>query len=434
MSFLGTYRHNLEIFARKPHRDSYYVYSFVEQLVCFAVYGYGIFAGIQLWRVRPKAVRQAKLFLFSIRLFALADYAFGAIWINIFTQESIRASALSRFLSGQTAIALIQTTFYVVIWYLYLVKSQRVRATFGQTLPTTSTSDLRVREDILYTDASGVENRGIRERSERDLRQVSEILKRLLRSDESVLYIARGAVMPGGFDLIVSVLAHIGYFLPFTNLPSALLVLTNYRLIALRTKRKLTDGWAWDRGILTAEWEEIVQGKGSLLLYIELVNQNGAKQRFWNLRRCDSQKVEALMSLLCPTGPKPIPPTALAFYSLCPRCFGTLNPGMYQCSTCSAVFKNEKSLIIRALLIPGGAYFYSGGYMLGAFSGLIETLILAVYVLDLIWIMRVGLHSRAPVYEELVYDAKIFPVLFLLKVVAIYRASNLIRGFIALSP
>jgi hypothetical protein len=157
IGFLGTYRHNLQIFARSPHRDAYYAYYFVEQFVRFTVYAYGIFAGIQLWRIRPEAVRQAKLFLLSILLFALADYAFGAMWIDIFTPERTRASVLSRFLSGPIAIALIETTFYATIWYFYLLKSQRVRATFSQELPTAvGTTGLRIHKDTLSNTAQVV--------------------------------------------------------------------------------------------------------------------------------------------------------------------------------------------------------------------------------------------------------------------------------------
>ena len=53
------------------------------------------------------------------------------IWILLMTPEAIRASALSRVLYGQTAMALLQTAIYAAIWYTYLFKSERVRATYS---------------------------------------------------------------------------------------------------------------------------------------------------------------------------------------------------------------------------------------------------------------------------------------------------------------
>jgi hypothetical protein len=46
------------------------------------------------------------------------------------TSQAIRASALSRFLSGQTAI-LLQTVIYAAVWYAYLLKSERVTGLFA---------------------------------------------------------------------------------------------------------------------------------------------------------------------------------------------------------------------------------------------------------------------------------------------------------------
>jgi|ERR1700722_5716883 len=129
--FLGHYRHSMQIFARSPHSYSLYTYYFVEQLASFAVYGYGIFAGIQLWKIRSGAIQQAKRFLVSILVYAFLDYSMEIIWILLMTPEAIRASALSRVLYGQTAMALLQTAIYAAIWYTYLFKSERVRATYS---------------------------------------------------------------------------------------------------------------------------------------------------------------------------------------------------------------------------------------------------------------------------------------------------------------
>ena len=84
----------------------------------------------------PDDSRHHANFFAEVVLFAFADYIMGTIWIIVVTPLTIRASALSKFLSGQTAMALIETAIYAAVWYSYLLKSERVRVTFLQDLPT----------------------------------------------------------------------------------------------------------------------------------------------------------------------------------------------------------------------------------------------------------------------------------------------------------
>lgn len=296
---------------------------------------------------------------------------------------------------------------------------------------------LRVREDTAYTDPTGVERNAIRKRAEGDLRQAAEILTRLLQPNEVVLYIARGAFMPGTFEQLVSLAAHLLFLLQPVSFSGIMLVFTNSRLIALRTRKKLR-GWNWDHGVFKAEWTGVARAskRGWLLPYIELVNQDGTKEKFWHLRRRDAENIKLLMKTFGPTGPViPASPAAGACCSLCPKCFAALTPGVYHCLGCGTIFKNEKNLLIRALLIPGGAYFYSGRNMLGVFSGLIETLVLMEIGLELLAVMRVplGVAAWAPgaIPQELLMDAiKLSPTLVFLKAVGIYLAQPLVRKFI----
>lgn len=135
-NFLGTFRHNMELFSRSPHSHLFYGYYVSEQLANFAVRGYAVFAGIRLWRISPGAVGQAKRCLFYLVVFALADYATGAMFVVLTAPEAIRVSALLSFLSGQPAKALLQTCVYAGVWYSYLLKSNRIRLTFSQDQPT----------------------------------------------------------------------------------------------------------------------------------------------------------------------------------------------------------------------------------------------------------------------------------------------------------
>jgi hypothetical protein len=99
---------------------------------CFvAVVGYGVFAGIQLWRIQPRAVTHAKRCLVYLLLYILADYLLGLNWVALMTTEGHRLDAISNFFSGHALPTVLRTTLYVAVWYSYLAKSQRVRATYG---------------------------------------------------------------------------------------------------------------------------------------------------------------------------------------------------------------------------------------------------------------------------------------------------------------
>jgi hypothetical protein len=138
--FLGAYRHSMELFSRSSHPHLFFAYYASEQLASFAVRGYGLFAGIRLWRISPGAVGQAKRFLFYLVVFSVADYATGAMYVVLTTPEATSVSALSKFLTGQAAKAILQACIYAGVWYSYLLKSDRVRVTFSRDQPTAVSS------------------------------------------------------------------------------------------------------------------------------------------------------------------------------------------------------------------------------------------------------------------------------------------------------
>ena len=80
-----------------------------------APFGYGIFAGIMLWLVRPKAVRHAKTYLIISLCTALLESGLAVI-------ES--KGHLPSFFEPVTAIA------SFVIQWTYLLQSRRVRNTY----------------------------------------------------------------------------------------------------------------------------------------------------------------------------------------------------------------------------------------------------------------------------------------------------------------
>jgi hypothetical protein len=141
--FVVGFGHYLQVFASSPHPYSSRSYYFVEHLSLFAIRGYGIFVGVQLWRIRPLAVEHAKRFLAIFVLFSILNFATGVVWIVLMGPESSLAPRLSGFLLGENSKALLQIAGYAAIWYTYLLKSERIRMTYSREPERETTSATR---------------------------------------------------------------------------------------------------------------------------------------------------------------------------------------------------------------------------------------------------------------------------------------------------
>lgn len=234
----------------------------------------------------------------------------------------------------------------------------------------TTHTGLRLREDVLYSNAKGEEKAGIRKRTDQALERLKDGLSRLLQPDEAILYVAKAQVYPTWVEQFLSRWHQ--------NLrPSVQFVFTNRRLLVLRTRAKGVMNWKWDRGIRTVRWGD-VEGekvKGFLMRILELKTRNGVKERFWRISMADLKKIRVLLGLLVPASAGDTSATQ-GFVSLCPTCLTALTPRIYACPQCRAKFKDEKTLLRRALLIPGGACFYVGWTGLGVLNAFIEAFLL----------------------------------------------------------
>lgn len=124
-AFLRSYRHAIEVFARLSHPYSHYLFYIIEQLAGVALYGYGIFAGIRLWKTRPAALMHAKRFLLLLVLYHLADFAMA---VN-FTWILDPPGTVDKYLP-HAFLRQMRNLVYPVVWYSYLLNSKRVRNTF----------------------------------------------------------------------------------------------------------------------------------------------------------------------------------------------------------------------------------------------------------------------------------------------------------------
>jgi hypothetical protein len=126
-TFLITYHDSVERFERLTHSSLRYGFYFVEQLVGFGVVGYGIFAGIQLWRIRPTAIKHAQQFMIALVAYGLADFAMAANWAVLMDPRG----TFERFSPWGALKPVVATAAYCAIWYSYLLKSKRVQITYS---------------------------------------------------------------------------------------------------------------------------------------------------------------------------------------------------------------------------------------------------------------------------------------------------------------
>lgn len=84
---------------------------------------FSIYAGVQLWKIRPNAVRTAKRYLLASLL-----YSFVAAALPFFAGLPSMADDE---LAGQAVMTVVRGLLYYGVWYSYLERSKRVEATYA---------------------------------------------------------------------------------------------------------------------------------------------------------------------------------------------------------------------------------------------------------------------------------------------------------------
>ncbi len=236
----------------------------------------------------------------------------------------------------------------------------------GQTVRFSSPGGVPVREDVLLTDARGVERHGDNQRIRRAIEKLQQPLGRILEPGEVVLYFARAQLMPGKPErYLLGVQSH--------YLGQGALIFTNRRLYYLSLKRN----GQWDRNLRHARWGDVKAAQVSGVLYgkIQIEYLQGSKETYWRVRNDAAQKIRLLLDVLrAASGGETSP--AMGMASFCPQCLGALTPGIYNCPHCGLKFKDEGSALRHALLVPGGGYFYVGLNLWGIMHAFIDVAIL----------------------------------------------------------
>ncbi|MDP9266894.1 MAG: hypothetical protein M3P27_01035 [Acidobacteriota bacterium] len=225
---------------------------------------------------------------------------------------------------------------------------------------------LAIREDVLYSDARGRPKNTLRKQAEKILPKLEPILGKLLQPGESIFYVAR-------MNTPISVAEQLtaGWFLHRSVV--VVMVFTNERVICL----PVTYAGAPKGSARVIAYPALAAAKvgGVLSKVLELRYGTGKKDRFWRLKRRDAKKIAVLLRVF--TAQNTGATVSAGLVSLCPECLQALTPQVYQCAGCGLVFKDERTMRKRALLIPGGGYFYSGATGMGVLAVIAEVYLVA---------------------------------------------------------
>ena len=237
-----------------------------------------------------------------------------------------------------------------------------------------------VRNDILFTNDKGEDKRSIQKRSEKALQKLAPALQRVLLPAETVLYIARAR---SSLTIVEQLTA--GWWTAL--LAASAIVITNKRILFFPVKH---DG-SWKESVRAVQWGDLeeVKPRGLLAMNVTFKSRDGAKTTYTNFRRTDAKKIAAIATALLPAASGEMT-SAHGKVQLCPDCLNVLTQGQYFCSGCGLTFKNEKSMVMRSVFLPGGGYFYTGHPLVAILPAIIE----GILAVELLVFLLAGLVSK----------------------------------------
>jgi hypothetical protein len=99
------------------------IITIIDSVLSIALIGFSIYAGIVLWEIRPNAVKIAKKYLLTLLGYSILT-AFLPFMAGLPSEANLS-------MIGEIAKGIFMSIIYVAVWYSYLNKSKRVKATYG---------------------------------------------------------------------------------------------------------------------------------------------------------------------------------------------------------------------------------------------------------------------------------------------------------------
>lgn len=238
----------------------------------------------------------------------------------------------------------------------------------------TDTLTIPVRREVCFSDDTGAFDERVRKQQLSYVYKLEPLLRRVLGSRESVLYVVRCQWPRIIIDIMTS-----GWLSYFMN--QAMIIVTSERILFLRIKQDNSPIGTLSQASYTDIASCKRTGFGQVL---QFAYTSGRIERFSSMPARSSKKLIQVLKTLIP-GDRVTDQGRRQY--ICPRCNGKLTEGRYSCPNCSLQFKDPASTLKHALLYPGGGFFYLRKRFFGfqhAVSELFLIGLLLVALLDVI--------------------------------------------------
>ena len=266
---------------------------------------------------------------------------------------------------------------------------------------------LPVKNSFMFTNAKGIEKKGIKKR-QLDLLKKLEFLPRFLKSDEEI-YLVTTACSP------ISIMEQLTTGAIVFYIKRSLLVFTNKRIIHVPT----TVGYNFRHSIAQIQYNDIKDirlGWGTL----KIKYANKKKERFLQIGRKERAKIGQFIRKL------KLDREASKHqqrYHICPSCMRSLKKSEFRCAACGLEFKSSGRAQLLSLVIPGGGYFYTGHWFLGIMDFIVEA--------SLIYLVANAFLNPDTANVIGTSEGMLFlAILAIEKIMTIYHANHYVKEFI----
>jgi hypothetical protein len=233
------------------------------------------------------------------------------------------------------------------------------------------TLGLPINTGVCFSTVRSEFNKRVMKRQLKTLEPLVAVLKQFLEPDETILFAVRGRSPVSTLEAMST-----GWVIYYAR--RCVLVVTSKRILHIPTRANLRP----KKSIAEVRYGDIATLKFRTFLgrALALRYKSGKRETFSAIPSGEFKKLKVVLDALPKDGPAS---EAGERRHLCPKCMSPLRKDTYACPTCRLEFKRRRQAVRKALLLPGGGWFYTGYPLLGVLYALIEVFLLVDIMLSL---------------------------------------------------
>jgi len=236
----------------------------------------------------------------------------------------------------------------------------------------TNEFDFPIQSEIMFADYKGNYNKKIEKKQKKLLSKI-KFLKPFLDQDEKIFFITEGCSPMSRLDALLA--SGVVY-----NLKLCFLVFTNKRIFHIPTDFH----YKYRNSIAQILYSDInnISIKSSEL---RVEYKSGLKEKFSRIPFGYRKKIRNILEKISLEG---IPSENKQRNHLCPKCGKELKTDIFECTNCHLEFKSKSEGKRRAIVCPGGGYFYTGHPILGTLDAITEFSFMIIIVRSFIDVLQ----------------------------------------------